>query len=69
MSDTPVLDAAAQPKLKSDQLFINLGPQHPSTHGVLRIGLTIEGEVIVKAVPDIGYLAGRRSRAPASPRS
>ena len=56
MSDTPVLDAAAQPKLKSDQLFINLGPQHPSTHGVLRIGLTIEGEVIVKAIPDIGYL-------------
>ncbi len=42
--------------LKSDQLFINLGPQHPSTHGVLRIGLTINGEIIVKAVPDIGYL-------------
>ncbi len=56
MSDTPILDAAAQPALKSDQLFINLGPQHPSTHGVLRIGLTIEGEVIVKAVPDVGYL-------------
>ncbi|MDE2490628.1 MAG: NADH-quinone oxidoreductase subunit D [Elusimicrobia bacterium] len=48
--------AAAVPALKSDQLFINLGPQHPSTHGVLRVGLTIEGEVIVKAVPDIGYL-------------
>ncbi len=43
-------------ELKTDQLFINMGPQHPSTHGVLRIGLTIEGEVIVKAVPDIGYL-------------
>ena len=56
MSDTPILDAAAQPALKSDQLFINLGPQHPSTHGVLRIGLTINGEVIVNAVPDIGYL-------------
>ena len=49
-------NAAVNPQLKSDQLFINLGPQHPSTHGVLRIGLTIEGEVIVKAVPDIGYL-------------
>lgn len=49
-------DATAIPGLKSDQLFINLGPQHPSTHGVLRIGLTIEGEMIVKAVPDIGYL-------------
>ena len=42
--------------LKTDQMFINLGPQHPSTHGVLRVGLTIEGEVITKAVPDIGYL-------------
>ncbi|MBI4371978.1 MAG: NADH-quinone oxidoreductase subunit D [Elusimicrobia bacterium] len=49
-------DAAALPSLKSDQLFINLGPQHPSTHGVLRLGLTLEGELIVKAVPDIGYL-------------
>lgn len=49
-------DASTMPELKSDQLFINLGPQHPSTHGVLRIGLTINGEVIVKAVPDIGYL-------------
>src|SRR5436190_18678416 len=44
------------PKLKTDSMFINLGPQHPSTHGVLRVGLTIEGELITKAVPDIGYL-------------
>ena len=43
-------------RLKTDQMFINLGPQHPSTHGVLRVGLTVEGEIIVKAVPDIGYL-------------
>ncbi len=49
-------ETAAEPRLKTDQLFINLGPQHPSTHGVLRVGLTIEGEIIVKAVPDIGYL-------------
>ncbi|MBI3288800.1 MAG: NADH-quinone oxidoreductase subunit D [Elusimicrobia bacterium] len=49
-------ESAAHPALKTDQLFINLGPQHPSTHGVLRIGLTIEGEVIVNAVPDVGYL-------------
>ncbi|MEK7234221.1 MAG: NADH-quinone oxidoreductase subunit D [Elusimicrobiota bacterium] len=57
MSNALAADAAAGPEgLKSDQLFINLGPQHPSTHGVLRIGLTINGEVIAKAVPDIGYL-------------
>lgn len=50
------IDAAAKRELKSDQMFINLGPQHPSTHGVLRIGLTVEGEIIVSAVPDVGYL-------------
>jgi NADH-quinone oxidoreductase subunit D len=42
--------------VKSDAMFINLGPQHPSTHGVLRVGLTIEGEIITRAVPDVGYL-------------
>ena len=49
-------ETAQKPTLKTDQMFINLGPQHPSTHGVLRIGLTIEGEIIVKAEPDVGYL-------------
>jgi NADH-quinone oxidoreductase subunit D len=53
---TPVPNNETVPGLKTDQMFINLGPQHPSTHGVLRVGLTIEGEVIVKAVPDVGYL-------------
>ncbi len=53
MSSAP---AKLEPGVRSDSLFINLGPQHPSTHGVLRVGLTIEGEVITKAVPDIGYL-------------
>ena len=58
MSNTPLADAEASTTqgVRTDQLFINLGPQHPSTHGVLRIGLTIEGEIIVKAVPDVGYL-------------
>src|SRR5947207_10124455 len=39
-----------------DTMNINMGPQHPSTHGVLRLILTIEGEIVVKAVPDIGFL-------------
>src|SRR5207237_5761679 len=39
-----------------DTMTINMGPQHPSTHGVLRLILTIEGETVIKAVPDIGYL-------------
>ena len=41
---------------RTDTMTINMGPQHPSTHGVLRLILTIEGEIIVKAVPDIGFL-------------
>jgi len=47
---------AVRAPMKTDQMFINLGPQHPSTHGVLRLGLTVEGEVIVRADPDVGYL-------------
>jgi NADH-quinone oxidoreductase subunit D len=39
-----------------DTMTINMGPQHPSTHGVLRLILTINGETVVKAVPDIGFL-------------
>jgi NADH-quinone oxidoreductase subunit D len=37
-------------------MTLNMGPQHPSTHGVLRIVLELEGEVIRKAMPDIGFL-------------
>src|SRR5260370_26755682 len=39
-----------------DTMPINTGPQHPSTHGVLRLILTIEGETVVKAVAEIGFL-------------
>jgi len=41
---------------EGDLLSINLGPQHPSTHGVLRVKLWMDGEVCVKAVPYLGYL-------------
>ena len=40
----------------SDKLEINLGPSHPSTHGVLRIKLELDGEVVTKADPVVGYL-------------
>jgi len=50
MTPSPVLDAADQ------TLIMNMGPQHPSTHGVLRLLLEIDGETIVRIMPDIGYL-------------
>src|SRR4051812_36286268 len=39
-----------------DTMTINMGPQHPGTHGVLRLILTINGETVIKAVPDIGFV-------------
>jgi NADH-quinone oxidoreductase subunit D len=41
---------------KTETMTINMGPQHPSTHGVLRLVLELDGEVVVKAVPHIGFL-------------
>jgi len=40
----------------ANTMVLNMGPQHPSTHGVLRIALELDGETVVKAVPDLGYL-------------
>jgi len=42
--------------LQGDTLVLNMGPQHPSTHGVLRLLLELDGERIVTCVPDIGFL-------------
>src|SRR5271163_1694353 len=41
---------------KDHTMVINMGPQHPSTHGVLRLVLEIDGESVVALAPDIGYL-------------
>jgi NADH-quinone oxidoreductase subunit D len=43
-------------ELRDDLMVINMGPQHPSTHGVLRLLLTLEGETIVGCQPIVGYL-------------
>ncbi|KAB0672042.1 NADH dehydrogenase (quinone) subunit D [Oryzomonas sagensis] len=40
----------------TEKMTLNMGPQHPSTHGVLRLVLELDGEVITKITPDIGYL-------------
>ena len=42
--------------LEGEKMVLNMGPSHPSTHGVLRILLELDGEIITKAVPDVGYL-------------
>ncbi|MBB28879.1 MAG: NADH-quinone oxidoreductase subunit NuoD [Gemmatimonadetes bacterium] len=42
--------------LQSDMMTINMGPQHPSTHGVLRLEIKTDGEVVEQAIPHIGYL-------------
>ena len=42
--------------IQGDKLVLNMGPSHPSTHGVLRIIIEMDGETITRAVPDIGYL-------------
>ena len=42
--------------LKTDELTLNMGPQHPSTHGVLRLEVVLDGEVVVEVKPHLGYL-------------
>jgi NADH-quinone oxidoreductase subunit D len=51
MNPTPVLEVG-----QDKTMVLNMGPQHPSTHGVLRLLLEIDGETIVRIMPDIGYL-------------
>jgi NADH-quinone oxidoreductase subunit D len=42
--------------LEGERMVLNMGPSHPSTHGVLRIQLELDGEIITRAMPDVGYL-------------
>jgi NADH-quinone oxidoreductase subunit D len=52
----PIHQPLAQPMFDTDQLVLNMGPQHPSTHGVLRVVLRLDGERVVDADVVIGYL-------------
>lgn len=56
MATDEVRDAAATESLSDETMVINLGPQHPSTHGVLRVRLVLDGERVIQAEPVIGYL-------------
>jgi len=47
---------AARDDMGSEHMLINLGPQHPATHGVLRLVIELDGETVVRVVPHIGYL-------------
>lgn len=42
--------------LEGETMLLNMGPQHPSTHGVLRLLLELDGEVVVNCIPDVGFL-------------
>lgn len=42
--------------IRSEEMIINMGPQHPSTHGVLRLELVLDGEIVMDVIPHIGYL-------------
>jgi len=64
VQDIEIRDSAAQAAQAAEELHdeqgekmvLNMGPSHPATHGVLRIVLELDGEVITKADPDVGYL-------------
>ncbi len=49
-------ESATLPTLRTEELLLNMGPQHPSTHGVLKVVLELEGERITKATPVMGFL-------------
>jgi NADH-quinone oxidoreductase subunit D len=50
------IEVIAEGELRTEEMILNIGPQHPSTHGVLRIVLELDGEMIVSAEPVIGYM-------------
>jgi len=50
------IEIVPQGTLGTEEMILNIGPQHPSTHGVLRIVLELDGEVITRAEPVIGYM-------------
>ncbi len=54
--DEVVSAAAADEKTYDERMVVNMGPQHPSTHGVLRLVLTLDGETVTELRPVIGYL-------------
>jgi len=52
----PIFPAGVEPELEGEHMLINIGPQHPATHGVLRLVVELDGETVVRCTPHIGYL-------------
>ena len=50
------LGVAAEPEPGGNNLLLNIGPQHPATHGVLRLVVELDGETVVRCIPHVGYL-------------
>jgi NADH-quinone oxidoreductase subunit D len=56
LAELPVIDAMKAEGTADRHMVLNMGPQHPSTHGVLRLVLEIDGEIVIRLFPEIGYL-------------
>jgi NADH-quinone oxidoreductase subunit D len=56
MSDSSSASNKIDEKLKSELLTLNMGPQHPATHGVLRVEIKTDSEIVAEAIPHLGYL-------------
>jgi NADH-quinone oxidoreductase subunit D len=56
------LTPQAKDALKTEEYWINMGPQHPSTHGVLRLVMKVDGETVLQVVPHLGYIHRSKER-------
>ena len=54
--DLPETPTQVEERLKTGLLTVNMGPQHPATHGVLRVEIKTDSEIVAQAIPHIGYL-------------
>src|ERR1019366_2828917 len=55
-TDSAAKTAGAAPEFETEKMSLSMGPSHPSTHGVLRLQLELDGEIVTKADPVVGYL-------------
>jgi len=56
LAGMPILEAPVAEGAHDQHMVLNMGPQHPATHGVLRLVLEVDGEIVVRLYPEIGYL-------------